>query len=166
MSLLPNSIRDIETCAAQGTFGDGDGGGGDMATTRGMLESSENGSDAKLGTTDQGGIKIQLDGSGISGGDTDARVEAADQAGVIGDELDDSGRALGIRGENACDEAVAAGDMVAEQGTSGDGDGGSGGTAMMGDERGSPPKIGMTDRPTDWGIMSPNQRKQWARRRK
>ena len=93
-------------------------------------------------------------------------MEAADQAGVIGDELDDSGRALGIRGENACDEAVAAGDMVAEQGTSGDGDGGSGGTATMGDERGSPSKIGTTDRPTDWGIMSPNQRKQWARRRK
>ena len=101
----------------------------------------------------------------ISGSDSDARVGAADQGGAFG-EQDESDRALDIRGENTCDEVVAAGDLVAEQGTSGDGDGGSGGTATMGDERGSPPKIGTTDRPTDWGIMSPNQRKQWARRRK
>ena len=93
------------------------------------------------------------------------RVGAAEQGGVIG-ELDESGRKLDIRGENACDEAVAAGVLVAGQGTSGEGDGGSGGTATMGNERGSPSKIGTTDRPTDWGIMSPNQRKQWARRRK
>ena len=62
---------------------------------------------------------------GISGSDDDARVGAADPGVVIG-ELDD--RALGIRGENACSEAVAAGNMVAGEtdaarGTSGDGDG-------------------------------------------
>ena len=61
---------------------------------------------------------------------------AANQGGEIG-ELDESGRALGIRGENACDEALAAGDLVAgetgaTQGTSGDGDGVGGDTAEMG----------------------------------
>ena len=60
---------------------------------------------------------------------------AANQGGEIG-ELDESGRALGIRGENACSEAVAAGDMAAgetdaAQGTSGDGDGVGGDTAAV-----------------------------------
>ena len=70
---------------------------------------------------------------GISGSDDDARVGTADPGVVIG-ELDD--RALGIRGENACSEAVAAGNMVAgetdaTQGTSGDGDGVGGDIAAM-----------------------------------
>ena len=46
-------------------------------------------------------------------------------------ELDESGRALGIRGENACSEAVAAGETDAAQGTSGDGDGVGGNMAAM-----------------------------------
>ena len=114
-----------------------------------MVGQEVNGSDAKLETTDQGGIKIQFDGSGISGGDSDTRVGAANQGGEIG-ELDESGRALGIRGENACDEALAAGDLVAgetgaTQGTSGDGDGG--GVAAA------------------WATMSRRQRKAWLRGR-
>ena len=68
---------------------------------------------------------------GISSSESDARVEAADQGGVIR-ELDESGRASGIRGENACDEAVAAGDMEAAQDILDDGDGGGGGMAALG----------------------------------
>ena len=68
---------------------------------------------------------------GISGSDGDARVGTADQGGEIV-ELDESGRALNIQGENACDEAVAAGDMEAAQDILDDGDGGGGGMAALG----------------------------------
>ena len=81
----------------------------------------------------------------ISGGSSDARVGAADQGGEIG-ELDESGRASGIRGENASDEAVAAGDMVA-------GDGGGGGTVSM----------GVKTKPIEWAKMSKSQRNRWRR---
>ena len=94
---------------------------GQLSSPEGVPEESES-------------IELQTMG-GISGGSSDARVGAADQGGEIG-ELDESGRASGIRGENASDEAVAAGDMVvgetcAAQGTSGDGDGVGGDTAAM-----------------------------------
>jgi hypothetical protein len=85
---------------------------------------------------------------GISDGSSDARVGAADQGGEIG-ERDESGRASGIRGENASDEAVAAGDMVA-------GDGGGGGTVSM----------GVKTKPIEWAKMSKSQRNRWSRRNK
>ena len=68
---------------------------------------------------------------GISGSKSDARVEAEDRGGVSG-ELDERGRTLGIRGENASDEAVAAGDMAAARDILDDGDGGGGGMAVLG----------------------------------
>ena len=49
-----------------------------------------------------------------------------------GGDNDESDRALGIRGENACDEAAAAGELVAELGNLDDGDGGGGGMAAIG----------------------------------
>ena len=82
---------------------------------------------------------------GIFGGESNVRVGAADQGGEIG-ELDESGRASGIRGENASDEAVAAGDMVAGQRMSGEGEGGR--EAAV------------------WATMSRRQRKAWRRGRK
>lgn len=111
---------------------------------------------------------------GISGSDGDARVEAADKGVLIG-ELDESGRALGIRGENACSEAVAAGDMVAgetdaAQGTSGDGDGVGGDTAAGqgilddGDGGGgSTVSTGVKTKPIEWAKMSKSQRTRWRR---
>ena len=109
---------------------------------------------------------------GISGSDDDARVGAADKGVVIG-ELDD--RTLGIRGENACSEAVAAGNMVAgetdaAQGTSGDGDGVGGDTAAGqgilddGDGGGgSTVSTGVKTKPIEWAKMSKSQRTRWRR---
>ena len=79
-------------------------------------------------------FEISLISCGLAwnfGGDSDARVGAADSGAVVG-ELDESGRALDIRGENASDEAVAAGDMAAAQDILDDGDGGGGGMAALG----------------------------------
>ena len=64
----------------------------------------------------------QLVMSEISGGNSDARVGAADQGGEFR-QLDESGRVLGFRGENADGEAVAAGDVVAGQVEGGSGKG-------------------------------------------
>ena len=90
---------------------------------------------------------------GISGSDGDARVGTADQGGEIV-ELDESGRALNIQGENACDEAVAAGDLVAEQGTLDDEDDGDGGGAVS---------TGAKTKPIEWAKMSKSQRNRWRR---
>ena len=103
-------------------------------------------------------------GAGISGGSSDAVEGAADQ----GDETVEHNE----RGKAAIDGAVAAGETGAAQGTLDDGEGGGGGmaasgTAAIGDDQGFSSKtVTIVDRPTNWGIMSPNQRKQWARRRK
>ena len=110
------------------------------------------------------GTMVVGPGTESSGGSSDAIRGAADQ----GDETVERNE----RGEAAIDGAVAAGETGAAQGTLDDGEGGGGGmaasgTAAIGDDRWFSSKtVTIVDRPTNWGIMSPNQRKQWARRRK
>ena len=84
-------------------------------------------------------------GTESSGGSSDAIRGAADQ----GDETVEHNE----RGEAAIDEAVAAGEMSAAQGTSDDGEDDGGGTIST----------GARTKPTEWAKMSKSQRKSWRR---